>query len=210
MFSLLSKISLPLLGILMTISLYMIFNYAPKEKIMGDVQRIFYFHMGYVLVFTVAFIINLIYSVRFLLSNNNEHSRIAYGNAEIGVLFTLLTIVSGMFWAKPVWGTWWTWDPQLTTTFILFLLYSSYLIFHKLSTKVGVPKYAAVFAIISFIDLPIVYISVRVMRGVSPVVFGGEGGGISPAMMETLLVTLGAFLFLYIYLISLRLKLDKK
>ena len=210
MFPFLSKVSFPLLGILMTLSIYMIFNYAPKEKIMGDVQRIFYFHMGYVLVFTLAFIVNLLYSIKFLLNNNNEHSRIAYINAEIGVLFTLLTIISGMFWAKPVWGTWWTWDPQLTTTFILFILYFSYLVFHKLSTNAGVPKYAAVFAIISFIDLPIVYISVRVMRGISPVVFGGKGGGISPEMMDTLLVTLGAFLFLYVVLVNLRLKVDKK
>jgi heme exporter protein C len=210
MFAFLSRISFTLLVILMTISIYMIFNYAPKEKIMGDVQRIFYFHMGSVLVFTLAFIANLVYSIKFLLDNNNEHSRIAYINAEVGVLFTLLTIVTGMFWAKPVWGAWWTWDPQLTTTFILFLLYFSYLVFHKLSTRAGVPKYAAVFAVISFIDLPIVYISVRVMRGISPVVFGGEGGGISPAMMNTLLVTLGAFLFLYIVLINLRSKVDKK
>ena len=83
------------------------------------------------------------------------------------------------------------------------------LVFHKLSTSAGVPRYAAVFAIISFIDLPIVYISVRVMRGISPVVFGGEGGGISPEMMDTLLVTLAGFFFLYLSIFDLRLKLDK-
>ena len=114
-----------------------------------------------------------------------------------------------MFWAKPVWGTWWTWDPQLTTTFILLVLYGSYLVFHSYSIKFNVPKYAAIFAIISFIDLPIVYISVRVMRGISPVVFGGEGGGISPRMMDTLLLTLAAFFFLYLVLVDMRLRLDK-
>ena len=114
-----------------------------------------------------------------------------------------------MFWAKPVWGTWWTWDPQLTTTFILLLLYGSYLIFYNFSLKNNMLKYASVFAIISFIDLPIVYISVRVMRGISPVVFGGEGGGISDNMMDTLLITFIAFFFLYIVLVNMRLKLDK-
>ena len=179
----------------MTLSLYMTFLYAPKEKIMGDVQRIFYFHMGYVLVFTLAFTMNLIYSIKFLRNNKEIDSKLAYIHAEIGTLFTFLTLVSGMFWAKPVWGTWWTSDPQLTTTLILFILYFSYLVFHKLAERSGVPRYSSVFAIIAFIDLPIVYISVRVMRGISPVVFGGEGGGISSEMMDTLLVTFGAFFF---------------
>ena len=193
----------------MTLSLYMIFIYAPKEKIMGDVQRIFYFHMGYVLVFTIAFTMNLIYSIKYLRSNNPSESNMAYINAEIGTLFTLLTLVSGSIWAKPVWGTWWTSDPQLTTTLILFILYFTYLVFHKLAEKSGVPRYSSIFAIIAFIDLPIVYISVRVMRGISPVVFGGEGGGIAPEMMDTLIVTFIAFLFLYIYLLDMRIKLDK-
>ena len=193
----------------MTLSLYMIFIYAPKEKIMGDVQRIFYFHMGYVLVFTIAFTMNLIYSIKYLRSNNPSESNMAYINAEIGTLFTLLTFVSGSIWAKPVWGTWWTSDPQLTTTLILFILYFTYLVFHKLAEKSGVPRYSSIFAIIAFIDLPIVYISVRVMRGISPVVFGGEGGGIAPEMMDTLIVTFIAFLFLYFYLLDMRIKLDK-
>ena len=193
----------------MTLSLYMIFIYAPKEKIMGDVQRIFYFHMGYVLVFTIAFTMNLIYSIKYLRSNNPSESNMAYINAEIGTLFTLLTLVSGSIWAKPVWGTWWTSDPQLTTTLILFILYFTYLVFHKLAEKSGGPRYSSIFAIIAFIDLPIVYISVRVMRGISPVVFGGEGGGIAPEMMDTLIVTFIAFLFLYFYLLDMRIKLDK-
>ncbi|MEC9381693.1 MAG: cytochrome c biogenesis protein CcsA [Thermodesulfobacteriota bacterium] len=209
MLKILFKFSPTISLILISISLYMIFIYAPREIVMGDVQRIFYFHMAYVLVFTIAFIMNLFFSIKFLVDNKKINSVYAYVNGEIGVVFTLLTIISGMFWAKPIWGTWWTWDPQLTTTFILLLLYSSYLVFHKLSTSAGVPRYAAVFAIISFIDLPIVYISVRVMRGISPVVFGGEGGGISPEMMDTLLVTLAGFFFLYLSIFDLRLKLDK-
>ena len=187
----------------------MVFLYAPTEKIMGDVQRIFYFHMGYVLVFTIAFTMNLIYSIKFLKNNVERDSQLAYINGEIGVVFTFLVLVSGMIWAKPVWGTWWTSDPQLTTTLILFILYLTYLIFHKLAIRSGVPRYSSVFAIIAFIDLPIVYISVRVMRGISPVVFGGDGGGISPLMMDTLLVTFIAFFFLYLFLLDLRIKVDK-
>ncbi|NSW88838.1 cytochrome c biogenesis protein CcsA [bacterium] len=209
MFLFFRKYSFIFFVIFMTVSLYMIFLYAPRERIMGDVQRIFYFHMGYVLVFTIAYIMNLIYSIKFLKNNKNSDSDLAYINAEIGTLFTLLTLVSGMIWAKPVWGTWWTSDPQLTTTLILFILYFTYLVFHKLAVKSGVPRYSSVFAIIAFIDLPIVYISVRIMRGISPVVFGGDGGGISSEMMDTLLVTFAAFFFLYIYLLDIRIKVDK-
>lgn len=209
MFLFLRKYSLISFVVFMTISLYMVFLYAPTEKIMGDVQRIFYFHMGYVLVFTIAFTMNLIYSIKFLKNNVERDSQLAYINGEIGVVFTFLVLVSGMIWAKPVWGTWWTSDPQLTTTLILFILYLTYLIFHKLAIRSGVPRYSSVFAIIAFIDLPIVYISVRVMRGISPVVFGGDGGGISPLMMDTLLVTFIAFFFLYLFLLDLRIKVDK-
>ena len=131
----LRKLNLIMLFVTMPVAIYMNYLYAPTEKIMGDVQRLFYFHMGYVLVFTLAFCVNLYYSVRFLISNNINYSTKAYLHAEIGVLFTFLTIVSGMFWAKPVWGTWWTWDPQLTTTFILLVLYGSYLVFYSYSIK---------------------------------------------------------------------------
>ena len=203
------RIAYLVLFLSMPLAIYLNYLYAPTEKIMGDVQRIFYFHMGYVLVFTLAFLMNLLYSIRFLINSEKAFSFKAYCHAEIGVLFTFLTIVSGMFWAKPVWGTWWTWDPQLTTTFILLVLYGSYLIFYKFVIRSNMPKYASIFAIISFIDLPIVYISVRVMRGISPVVFGGDGGGISDKMMDTLLITLLAFFSLYIVLVDMRLKLDK-
>ena len=203
------RIAYLVLFLSMPLAIYLNYLYAPTEKIMGDVQRIFYFHMGYVLVFTLAFLMNLLYSIRFLINSDKAFSFKAYCHAEIGVLFTFLTIVSGMFWAKPVWGTWWTWDPQLTTTFILLVLYGSYLIFYKFALRSNMPKYASIFAIISFIDLPIVYISVRVMRGISPVVFGGDGGGISDKMMDTLLITLLAFFSLYIVLADMRLKLDK-
>ena len=188
---------------------YAAYIYAPTEIIMGDIQRIFYFHMGTVWVATVAFIIVFIASILYLINGNRKWDVLAYSSAELGVLFITLTIITGSFWAKPVWGTWWTWDPQLTTTFILWILYIVYLIIRSSSGyDEKKAKYSAVFAIIAFIDLPLVYISARVMRGISPVVFGPGGGGIEPKMMNALLIALVSFTLLFILLLVERIKIE--
>lgn len=196
--------------ILMFLSTCAAFMYAPTELRMGDIQRIFYFHMGSVWVATIAFTMVFISSIVYLLSRKREWDIRAYASAEIGVVFITITIVTGSIWAKPVWGTWWTWDPQLTTTFILWILYFVYLLIRANSGyDEKKAKYSAVFAIIAFIDLPLVYISARVMRGVSPVVFGSGGGGIEAKMMHTLLLALLAFTFLFIVLIVERIKIEQ-
>src|ERR1700758_644014 len=112
----------------MIISLYMTFMYAPTEEVMGHIQRIFYFHMGAVWIATIAFTVVFIASIQYLRKENRFWDILALSSAEIGVLFTTITIITGSIWARPVWGTWWTWDPQLTTTFILWILYIAYLI----------------------------------------------------------------------------------
>jgi len=194
----------------MIASLYTAFIYAPTEEIMGNIQRIFYFHMGAVWVATIAFTVVFIASIQYLRKQTRFWDIMAYSSAELGVLFTTLTIITGSIWAKPVWGTWWTWDPQLTTTFILWILYVVYLILRSSAgSDVKKAKFAAVFGIIAFIDLPLVYASARLMRGISPVVFGGRGGGIAPQMMVALLVCLITFTFLYIALLKQRMDIEE-
>lgn len=196
--------------IFMFLSTYAAFLYAPTELKMGHIQRIFYVHMGSVWVATVAFTMVFISSIAYLISRKREWDIRAYASAEIGVVFITITIITGSIWAKPVWGTWWTWDPQLTTTFILWILYIVYLLIRSSSDyDEKKAKYSAVFAIIAFIDLPLVYISARVMRGISPVVFGPGGGGIAPEMMHALLLALLAFTFLFIVLITERIRIEK-
>lgn len=195
--------------ILMLASTYAAFLYAPTELVMGDIQRIFYFHLGSVWVATIAFTIVFISSIAYLVNKERKWDIMAYSSAEIGVLFITITIVTGSIWAKPIWGTWWTWDPQLTATFILWILYVVYLLIRANSDyDEKRAKYSAVFAIIAFIDLPLVYISARVMKGISPVVFGPGGGGIEPKMMHTLLLTLLAFTFLFLVLIVERVRIE--
>jgi heme exporter protein C len=199
--------SLTLIG--MITSLYMVFIYAPTEMVMGNIQRIFYFHMGAVWVATIAFTVVFIASIQYLRKQTRFWDIMAYSSAEIGVLFTTLTIITGSIWAKPVWGTWWTWDPQLTTTFILWILYIVYLILRSSAgSDVKKAKFAAVFGIIAFLDLPLVYASARLMRGISPVVFGGRGG-IAPQMMVALLACLITFTLLYIVLLKQRMDIEE-
>jgi len=193
----------------MLISTYAALIYAPTETVMGNIQRIFYFHMGTVWVATIAFIIVFVASIFYLINGKKKWDVLAYTSAEIGVLFITMTIITGSIWAKPVWGTWWTWDPQLTTTFILWILYIVYLLIRANSGfDEKKAKYSAVFAIIAFIDLPLVYISARVMRGISPVVFGPGGGGIEPKMLNALLITLVSFTLLFILLLIERVKIE--
>ncbi len=193
----------------MLVSTYAAFIYAPTEVIMGHIQRIFYFHMGTVWVATIAFIIVFVASILYLINGKRKWDVLAYTSAELGVFFITLTIITGSIWAKPVWGTWWTWDPQLTTTFILWILYIVYLLIRANSGyDEKKAKYSAVFAIIAFIDLPLVYISARVMRGISPVVFGPGGGGIEPKMLNALLITLVSFTLLFILLLVERIKIE--
>lgn len=186
-------------------SLYASFIYAPTEVVMGDIQRIFYFHMGTVWVATVAFTIVFIASIMFLKSGRRKWDILALSSAEIGVLFITLTIITGSIWAKPVWGTWWTWDPQLTTTFILWILYIVYLVLRSVAGEnIKQARFAAVFSIIAFIDLPLVYISARLKRGISPVVFGPGGGGIESSMLIAMLITFVACTLLFIILLKQR------
>lgn len=200
--------ALALIGLLS--SLYTAFLYAPTEKVMGNIQRIFYFHMGSVWVATLAFVLVFVASIQYLRKESRSWDILAYCSAEIGVIFLTLTIITGSIWAKPVWNTWWTWDPQLTTTFILWVLYIAYLLIRSAAgDDVKKAKFSAVFAIIAFLDLPVVYISARVMRGISPVVFGGRGGGIAPKMMVALLVSLLSFTLLYVLLLGQRIHLEK-
>ena len=194
----------------MAASLYTAFIYAPTEPKMGHIQRIFYFHMGTVWVATIAFIMVFIASIMYLWKETRKWDILAYCSAELGVVFLTITIITGSVWAKPVWNTWWTWDPQLTTTFILWILYIVYLVLRSSAgNDVKRAKFAAVFGIIAFIDLPLVYISVRVMRGISPVVFGPGGGGIAPEMMHALLINMASSTLLFIVLLLERIDLER-
>ena len=190
------------------LSLYMVFFFAPTERTMGEVQRIFYFHVASAWVGMAAFAVVFVGSVAYLRSQKKSWDRLALSSAELGVVFISMALITGSLWAKPIWNTWWTWDPRLTTSAILWTIYVVYLILRGAIEEPGQrARLAAVFGIIGFIDVPIVFMAVRWWRTIHPVVFHSEGFDLSGRMMTTFIASLVSFTLLYITLLMQRYRL---
>ena len=168
---------------------------APTEQTMGDIQRIFYYHVPSAWTAFLFFFINFLASIWYLTGRNLKADAWALASAEIGVVFCTIVLITGPLWAKPVWGIWWTWDARLTTTLVLWLIYVSYLILRRFSDSQQTPTLAAALAIFGFLDVPIVYMSIRWWRTQhpQPVIGGGPGSGLDPAMKYALFVNCIAF-----------------
>lgn len=188
-------------------SLYLIFYYAPIETTMGVVQKIFYVHVPAAMIMYAGFTIASLASLLYLLKPNRVWDMVAVSGAEVALLFCVYVLVSGPLWAYKAWGTAWTWDPQLTATFVLFLLYLGYMLLRTFSgSGERVRKIAAVLAIIAFVDIPIIHYAVRQWGGMHPVIEREGGGGLSPDMKLVLSVTMLACLGLFLVLFWLRLR----
>jgi heme exporter protein C len=195
---------------LLIVALYMIFLYAPQEATMGEVQRIFYIHVSSAWTAFVAYFLIFLGSVAYLCNRSPEADALAEAAGEVGFVFCSAVLVTGPLWAKPVWGIWWTWDARLTLTFVLWLLFVSYLMLRSyVSTPGRAATLAAIVGIIGFVDVPIDYMAIRWWRTQhpQPVVAGGEGSGLDPRMWAALLVTWAAMLCLLSYLLRQRLRL---
>ncbi len=193
---------------LMTASLWMVFDYVPTEADQGIVQRIFYFHVPCAWVAFVAFGLVALAGVFYLWLGQQLWDDLGYAAAEIGMLFCTLVLVTGSLWAKPIWGTWWTWDSRLTTTFVLWLIYGAYLLMRAMSEdSPTVARFAAVLGIVGALDVPVIIVSVRLWRTIHPAVLvtrQGEHGLEDPRMLATLLVATIAFSLLFAWLLWLR------
>ena len=189
---------------------------APTEATMGNIQRIFYYHVpSYAVAFTM-FAVNLLASIFYLVRRNAPSAAaadaVAVSAAELGVIFCSVGLMTGMLWAKPVWGIWWTWDARLTSTFVLWLIYVSYLMLRRLSSGDQAPTLAAALAIFGFVDVPIVYMSIRWWRTQhpQPVIFGEQGqSGLDPAMTTALLINMAAFMCYGALVFWVRYKLER-
>ncbi len=194
--------ALLLLG--MALALYMAFIGAPREKTMGDLQRIFYFHVPAAIAGMTAFAVNFAASVMYVIRKDRRHDALALAAAETGVVFFVMVLVTGPIWAKPAWFVWWTWSPRLTLSLVLCLLYVAYLLIRNyIEDPERKATVAAVFGIVAFIDVPLVWFSIRWWRDhhPSPML---ETGGLSPAMRPAFFVCLAAFLILMVYLLRRR------
>ena len=204
---------LPLLGVMMVANLYLIFLWAPTDAILGEVQRIFYFHVPIAWVAFLAFFVVFVSSILYLWRRNPIWDAIAHSAAEIGVVFATLILLTGAIWAKPLWGVWWTWEPRLTTSLILWLIYVAYLMLrtHSPSRTQGA-TYAAVLGIVGFVDVPIVYFAAEWWRTVHPESVVGplaETGSLDSSMRMVLMFSLLTFTLFFAYLLRERVSLRR-
>ena len=178
---------------LLSYALYQAMVVAPTEATMGEVQRIFYYHVPSAVVAFTLFAINFLLSIVYVARRSPRVDALAVSTAEVGVVFCTVVLVTGPLWARPVWGIWWTWDARLTSTLLLWLIYVSYLLLRRYSTSGQTPLLAAVLAIFGFLDVPFVYLANRLFRTQhpQPVYFGG--GGADPRMTHALLLNMAAF-----------------
>lgn len=196
-------------GILAVLGMYMAVLYAPEERTMSHAQRIFYVHVPAAWVGFLAFGVVFVCSIGFLWTRRRSFDLAAHASTEIGVVFTTLAIVSGSVWGRAAWGTWWTWDPRLTTTFMLWFIYVVSLMVRAYGgsgSQSG--RFAAVLGILGFLDIPLIHLSVVWWRSMHPlpvvVRSEGFGSGLHPAMLQALLVNVAAFTLLYVALFGIR------
>ena len=199
---------------MMLIAIGLVFLYAPQEKVMGEVQRIFYFHVPSAWLSFTAFVVTAIAGGIFLATGKQFWDQVAYSSVEVGLVLTVMATVSGSIWARPAWNTWWTWDPRLTTYTIMALIYVAYLMLRQgIEDPQRRARFAAVYGIIGVLSVPLTFFSIRWWRTIHPVVVGNgsaaaEGGfDMTSRMLQTFLFANLAFTFLYVALLVSRVRL---
>jgi heme exporter protein C len=209
-----------LAAVMIGISMVVVFFYAPVELTMGNVQRIFYFHVGSAWVASIAFFIALLSGIMYLRKPSRTWDTIAVGSVEIGLVFTTMTIVSGSVWGRPAWNTWWIWSPRLTSITVLWLVYVAYFMLRgAIEDEERRGRFAAVYVIAGFVTVIITFFSIRLLRDIHPVIIGesseaAEGlqefGGIdSTKMVLTLNLSVLTFSVLYVTWLANRLRLQR-
>lgn len=192
-------------AVMLCVMQYFVWVYAPVEATLGPVQKIFYFHIGLAWWALFSFFAVFAASIGFLVKRREGFDHWAAASAEVGVLFSGLALVLGMIWGRASWGVWWTWDPRLTTTLVMWFVYCGYLVLR--ASGIGGERrgvVSAVVGVVAFVDVPLVFLSARMWRSIHPSVFKREGGGLEPEMLTTMFVALAAFGLLWLAVTALR------
>jgi heme exporter protein C len=207
------RIILGAIAILLVIAAaYAAFFIAPEERTMGLIQRIFYFHVSSAWSGFTAFFLCFLGNLLYVWKRDQKYDWLAVSGAEVGLAFTTVVLITGPIWAHPVWGIWWTWDARLTSTFVLWLLYVSYLL---LRTLVDEPDRRALlsslFGIFAFLDVPLVFGAIRWWRTQhpQPVIMGGQGSGLDPRMKAVFFFSALAMHVLMLFLVAERYALEQ-
>ena len=201
--------------ILMAIAVAMVFFYAPLERVMGYVQKVFYFHVSSAWVGMMSFIVAAVTGGLYLRTGSKKWDITSFASVEIGIVFAIIAILTGSIWARPIWNTWWTWDPRLTTTAIMTLVYIAYLMLRQgIDDSEKRARFGAVYVIVGALSVPLTFLSIRIFRTIHPVVIGAGSGtstafDMAPKMLQTFLFSLLVFSILFIDLLWHRVKLGR-
>ncbi|MDA8205171.1 MAG: cytochrome c biogenesis protein CcsA [Thermaerobacter sp.] len=181
---------------------------SPDDALLGSSQRIFYVHMGAATVVAVAFTVTAAASVGYLVTGRLAWDRWAAASAEVGTLFTTMVLITGILWGRVAWGVWWTWDPRLTSTLILWVLFMGYLVMRDSAVTVERrARMSAVLALLCYLDVPLDYLTIRWWKSIHPVVITEHGINMARSMIVAMVASMVAMLFLYGAWVKLRVRL---
>ncbi len=187
------------------VATYLALVYAPREVVMGDVQRVFYFHIGTAWTALLGFILAALFSVVYLITKDLKWDRMQVAAVEVSLVFFLITIVLGSIWARPAWNTWWTWDPRLTTAAVTELIYVAYFMLRQgIDDPDRRARFGAVYALIGGLSAPITFFAIRLFRTIHPVVIGGTNPaatgefGMTGGMLVAFFFALFAFTVIFV------------
>lgn len=199
---------------MLVLATLLVFFYAPLEAVMGAVQKVFYYHVATAWVGMLGFLVAMVAGIAYLSRRDLRWDMVGLAGVELGMVFMLIAIITGSIWARPIWNTWWTWDPRLTTVTIMELVYAAYLMLRNgIEEPEKRARFGAVYAILGFISVPLTFISIRIFRTIHPVVVGGgnpeaEGGfSMTPKMLQTFLFSLLTFSIIFVDLLWHRIRL---
>jgi len=203
-------------AVLLAIATWLVFFYAPMELVMGQVQRIFYFHVANAWVGMLGFMVAAVAGIAYLRTHDLKWDIIEQAAVEISLVFFITTIVTGSIWAYPAWGTWWTWDPRLTTAAILEMIYIAYLLLRQgIEDPERRARFGAVYTLIGGLSVPITFLSIRLFRTIHPALIGttssaAKGGfDMTPRMLHTFLFSLLTFSVIFVTLLWHRIRLGR-
>jgi heme exporter protein C len=201
--------------IVLAIAAYLALVFAPTEVVMGQVQRVFYFHVGTAWVGLLGFLFAAVSGIVYLIIKDARWDRVEVAAVEVSTVFFFITIVLGSIWARPVWNTWWTWDPRLVTATVMELIYVAYVMLRQgIEDPDRRARFGSVYGIIGFLSVPVTFLSIRLFRTIHPVVIGSgdptaEGTfDMTPRMLQAFMFSLLTFTVLYVTLLWHRLRLQ--
>jgi heme exporter protein C len=197
--------------IVLAISTYLALVFAPTEAVMGDVQRVFYFHIGTAWVGLVGFVLAAGTGIAYLVTKDMKWDRLEVAAVEVSTIFFFITIVLGSIWARPAWNTWWTWDPRLTTAAVTELIYIAFFMLRQgIEDPERRARFGAVYAILGGLSAPITFMVIRLFRTIHPIVVGsgeGEKLPLTSDMRVAFFFALFAFTVIFIDLMWHRIRL---